>query len=69
MSQTEEIERLKGIGMETTNANVVHCVILNLSSYGHKSIPAIVEVIKYQPDSEVREYGMETITKIIQGVY
>jgi hypothetical protein len=69
MSQAKEIQRLKAIGMETTNSNVVHYVIMNLSAYGHKSIPVISEVIRNQPDAEVRAYAMETISRIKQGVY
>ena len=64
MSQAEEIKRLKDIGMETSNFNIVNNVILNLSSYGHKSIPVITEIINNQPSREVRTYGMETIERI-----
>lgn len=69
MSQLMEMERLKEIGIKTTNSNVVHFVIYNLSSYGHKSIPAISDIMASQQDSEVRMYGMQTITRIIQGSY
>ncbi len=67
MSQTKEMERLKTIGMETTNTNVVHYVILNLSAYGYKSIPVISEIMQNQPSREIRMYGMQTITRIKQG--
>lgn len=69
MSQTLEMKRLKDIGIETTNSNVVQYVILNLSAYGHKSIPIISEIMENQPDREVRMYGMQTITRIKQGSY
>jgi hypothetical protein len=69
MSQLMEMERLKNIGIETKNTNVVHFVIYNLSSYGHKSIPVISEIMANQDDSEVRMYGMQTISKIMQGSY
>lgn len=69
MSQSIEIERLRDIGIETTNSNVVHYIILNLSAYGRKSIPVISEIIEYQSDSDVRMFGMQTITKIKQGSY
>jgi hypothetical protein len=69
MSQHWEMERLKNIGIKTTNSNVVHFVIYNLSSYGHKSIPAISEIMENQHDSEVRMYGIETISRIMQGSY
>lgn len=64
MSQAEEIKRLKDIGMETSNFNIVNNVILNLSAYGHKSIPVITEIINNQPNREVRTFGMETIERI-----
>jgi hypothetical protein len=69
MSQLWEMERLKEIGIKTTNSNVVHFVIYNLSSYGHRSIPAISEIMANQQDSEVRMYGMQTISRIMQGSY
>lgn len=69
MSQTLEMNRLKEIGIETSNTKIVHYVILNLSAYGYKSIPAISEIMKNQPDSEVRMYGAQTITRIKQGAF
>jgi hypothetical protein len=69
MSQTLEMKRLKDIGIETTNSNVVQYVILNLSAYGYKSIPVISEIMANQDDREVRMYGMQTITRIKQGSY
>lgn len=69
MSKLKEMERLRKIGIETRNTNVVHFVIYNLSSYGHKSIPAISEIMANQQDDEVRMYGMETISRIMQGSY
>jgi hypothetical protein len=64
LSHDEEIERLKDIGMETTNLNIVNNVIYNLSAYGHKSIPVITEIINTKSSSEIRTYGLETIEKI-----
>jgi hypothetical protein len=64
-----EMKRLRKIGIETTNSNVVQYVILNLSAYGYKSIPVISEIMKNQPDREVRMYAMQTITRIKQGFY
>jgi hypothetical protein len=69
MSQLKEMERLREIGIETRNTNVVHFVIYNLSSYGHRSIPAISDIMANQLDDEVRMYGMETISRIMQGSY
>ena len=69
MSQTMEMERLKEIGIETTNSNVVTFVIKNLSAYGYKSIPVISEIMKNQPDKVVRMYGMQTITRIKLGSF
>ncbi len=69
MSQTNEMKRLRDIGISTNNSNVVHFVIFNLSSYGHKSIPAISEIMANQHDTETRMYGMQTITRIMQGSY
>jgi hypothetical protein len=69
LSQNKEMKRLLDIGRETKNSNVVHFVIYNLSSYGHKSIPAISEIVASQSDSETRMYGMQTITRIMQGSY
>jgi hypothetical protein len=69
MTQHVEMERLKNIGIEARNTNVVHFVIYNLSSYGHKSIPAITEIMANQHDGEVRMYGMEAISRIMQGSY
>jgi hypothetical protein len=69
MSQNLEMNRLKNIGIETRNSNVVHFVIFNLSAYGHKSIPVISEIMDNQPDIETRMYGMQTITRIMQGSY
>jgi hypothetical protein len=64
-----EMNRLKDIGLETSNTKIVHYVILNLSAYGYKSIPAISEIMMNQSNSEVRMYGAQTITKIKQGSY
>jgi hypothetical protein len=69
MSKLKEMERLREIGIETRNTNVVHFVIYNLSSYGHRSIPAISDIMANQLDDEVRMYGMETISRIMQGSY
>jgi hypothetical protein len=69
MSKFKEMERLREIGIETRNTNVVHFVIYNLSSYGHRSIPAISDIMANQLDDEVRMYGMETISRIMQGSY
>jgi hypothetical protein len=69
MSQAIEMKRLKEIGIETTNSNVVQYVIMNLSAYGYKSIPVISEIMKNQPDRVVRMYGMQTITRIKQGSF
>jgi hypothetical protein len=69
MSQTNEMKRLRDIGISTKNSNVVHFVIFNLSSYGHKSIPVISDIMANQHDSETRMYGMQTITRIMQGSY
>jgi hypothetical protein len=69
MSQTLEMNRLKEIGIETTNTNVVHYVIQNLSAYGYKSIPVISDIMMNQSDREIRMYGMQTITRIKQGSF
>jgi hypothetical protein len=66
MSQIEEIGRLKEIGKETTNCNVVNIVIDNLIDYGPKAIPAISEIVECQENKTIRLYGMEAIKKIKQ---
>lgn len=64
MSHEDEIKKLKDIGLETRDLNVVHNVILNLAAYGPKSIPAISDIIDTQADIYVRSYGLETIERI-----
>jgi hypothetical protein len=64
MSHDDEIKRLKDIGLETRDLNIVHNIIYNLSAYGPKSISAISDIIDTQADIEVRSYGLETIERI-----
>ncbi len=64
MTQMKEIGKLKDIGTETSNMEVVRYVIENLAAYGHKSIPAITEIVNYQANIDIRSYGLETIEKI-----
>ena len=45
MSHDDEIKRLKAIGLETRDLNIVHNIIYNLAAYGPKSIPAISAII------------------------
>jgi hypothetical protein len=64
MSHDDEIMRLKDIGLETRDLNIVHNVIYNLAAYGPKSIPAITAIIDTQANRDVRSYGLITIEKI-----
>jgi hypothetical protein len=64
LSHDDEIKRLKDIGLETRDLNIVNNVIYNLAAYGPKSIPAITTIIDTQADIDVRSYGLETIERI-----
>ncbi len=64
MSHDDEIKRLKDIGLETRDLNIVHNIIYNLAAYGPKSIPAISAIIYTQADKNVRSYGFKTIQRI-----
>ncbi|UCE73837.1 MAG: hypothetical protein JSV56_12575 [Methanomassiliicoccales archaeon] len=69
MSQEEEIKKLIEIGTETADLNIVNNIIYNLAAYGPKSIPAINELVDRHPNTEIRDYGMETIKKIKEHSY
>jgi hypothetical protein len=65
VTHSEEIRRLKEIGLETESFNVVNTVISNLAAYGPKSIPAITEIVESQANRDIRLFGFKTIEKIM----
>ena len=64
LSEEEQIEKLKEVGLSTVIVSVKKKVIETLSIYGEKAIPAITEIIEATIVPEVEEYGLETIKRI-----
>ena len=64
MSEEEQIEKLKEVGISTTIVNVKKQVIDTLASYGEKAIPAITEIVKGTTIVDTKTHGLEVIKKI-----
>ena len=64
LSEEEQIEKLKEVGLSTTIPDVKKKVIDTLASYGDKAIPAVTEIIKNTTIVDTRTYGLDIIKKI-----
>ena len=64
LSEEEQIEKLKEVGISTTIVNVKKQVIDTLASYGEKAIPAITEIVKDTTIVDTKTHGLEVIKKI-----
>ena len=64
MSVEQQIDGLKKIAMNSTDADARRKIVDTLAAYGDKAIPAISEVISDSLSKEIREYGLGIIKKL-----
>ena len=64
MSEKEQVEKLKDVGISTVFESVKKKVIDSLSAYGEKGISPIAEIVASTAYVDVKEHGLDTIKKI-----
>ena len=67
MSEVEEINKLKDVGIMTRDTNVKKKTIDTLEFYGKPAIEAIAEIANMTLESEVKEYSLDAIKRIKEG--
>lgn len=64
LSEEEQIEKLKGVGLKSVVQETKMRVIDTLATYGEKAIPAITEIIDNSMMTNTKTHGLEVIKKI-----
>jgi len=64
LSEEEQIDGLKKVGVHAVLGDTRKRVIDTLATYGEKAIPAIIEVVDGSVFPDVKEYGLGTVKKL-----